>query len=115
MWQYWSGYMKLWVEKTWTLTQRFDYPPWQCSSSQGAHCKAVCGPKIDYWNETHSPFLLFGSEWLTAVSRNKICLKRTISEFRRHPKRNVMTLKAIPQQKLQKCPYFQQWHAASLG
>jgi hypothetical protein len=75
-WKYWSGYVKLCVEKIWTLVQRLDSLPWQCSSSQGALCQTVSGPKIVYWNWKPILFPWFGSEWLLAVSENKFCLKR---------------------------------------
>jgi hypothetical protein len=49
-----------------------------------------------------------GSEWLPALSRNKICLKGAkISEYWERPKNMSIALKAIPQQEFQKC--FQQW------
>jgi len=39
-----------------------------------SRCQAVSGPKIDYWNGTPTLFPWFGSEWLVAVSKNKVCL-----------------------------------------
>jgi hypothetical protein len=70
----------------WTLVQRLNSPPWQCSSSQGALCQAVSGPKTDYWNRTLTLFPWFGSEWLLAASKNKVYLKgMKISRYWRHP------------------------------
>jgi hypothetical protein len=85
-WEYWSGDVKLCVQKAWTLAQRLNSPLWKCSSSQGALCQAVFGPKIDYCNVTPTLFLWFGSEWLLAVSKNKVCLKgEKISGYCSHP------------------------------
>jgi len=39
------------------LAEILNSPQWQCSSSQGALCQAVSGPKIDYWNGTPTLFL----------------------------------------------------------
>jgi len=39
-----------------------------------ALCQAVSGPKIGYRNGTPTQFPWFGSEWLPAVSKNKVCL-----------------------------------------
>jgi len=87
IWKYWGGHMELWVEKCLNLAQLWDFPRWQCSSSQGTFSQAVSGPKIYYWNGTPSVFFQFGSEWLLAVSKNKVCLKGTkISGYWRHPK-----------------------------
>jgi hypothetical protein len=48
--------------------------------------QAVSGPRISYWNDALTLFPRFGSEWLLAVSRNKICLIGTkISDYWRHP------------------------------
>jgi len=63
------------VKKAWTLAQRLGSPPWQCSSSQGALCQAVSGPKIYYWNITLNLFPWFDSKWLVVISKNKACLK----------------------------------------
>jgi len=85
IWKYWSCYVKLCIDKAWTLAQQLDSPPWQCSSSQGTLCQAVSGPKIDYWNGTPTLFPWFGSKWLLAVSKNKVCLKGVkISGYWRH-------------------------------
>jgi hypothetical protein len=65
------------LKKVWTLVQIFHSPSWQCSSSQGALCQAVSGPKIDYWNATPILFPLLDSEWLLAVFKNKVFLKET--------------------------------------
>jgi hypothetical protein len=76
------------VEKAWTLAQQLDYWWWQCSSSWGVLGQAVSGPKINYWNRIPTLFPWFGSEWLLAVSKNKICLKGIkISAYWRHPKK----------------------------
>jgi hypothetical protein len=92
-----------------TSVQWLDFPPWQCSSSQGALCQAVCGPEIDYWNGAPTLLPCFGSEWLLAVSKNKVCLKGTmISGYWRHPKNVTAGLKAIPEQEFEK-KYFQPW------
>jgi hypothetical protein len=43
--------------------------------------------KNHYWNGTATLFPWFGSECLLAVSKNKVCIKRTkISGYWRHPK-----------------------------
>jgi hypothetical protein len=49
-------------KKSWTLAQWLNFPPWQCSSSQGALCQAVLGPKLDYWNGIPTLFPWFCSE-----------------------------------------------------
>jgi hypothetical protein len=85
MWKYWRGYVKLCIEKSWNLVQLLESPPWHYSSSQGAHCQAVSGLKIDYYNGTPTLFPLFFSEWLLAVFKNKFCLKGTkISGYWKH-------------------------------
>jgi hypothetical protein len=51
----------------------------------GALCQAVSGTKIYYWNGTTTLLPWFGSEWLIAVSKNKVCLKGTkMSRYWRH-------------------------------
>jgi hypothetical protein len=93
--------------KAWTLVQQLDSSPWQCSSSQGTLCQMVSVPKINYWNGTPILFPWFGSEWLLAVSKNKVSLKEMkISENWRHKKRAIIILKDVPQEEFQK--YFQQ-------
>jgi hypothetical protein len=69
--------------------------------------QAISDWKGDYWNE--KPILLpwFGSKWLAAVCKNKVCLKVMKISGYWTLKKVTMTLKAIPQQELQKC--FQQW------
>jgi hypothetical protein len=49
--------------------------------------KQFLDQKIDYWNGTSTLFTWFGSEWLVAVSKNKVCLKGTISVHWKHPKK----------------------------
>jgi hypothetical protein len=86
VWKYWRCYVKLCVEKTWTLVQYLDSLPRQRSRSQDPLCQAVSGPKIDYWNRKPTLFIWFGSKWLLAVSKNKFCLKRMkISGYWKHP------------------------------
>jgi hypothetical protein len=68
MWKYWSSYMKLCIEKTWTLSQWLDSPPWQCSSSS-------YWPKNQLLECSTHPVPLFGSEWLLVVSKNEVCFK----------------------------------------
>jgi hypothetical protein len=65
---------KVTVEKAWTLAQRLDSPPWQCSSSQKAIPQEVFGTKTNYWNGTLILFPSFGSECLLIVFKNKVCL-----------------------------------------
>jgi hypothetical protein len=69
----WNGMQR----NAWTLARRLESPPWQCSSSQGSIYQAFSGQIIDYWNGTPTLLLWFGSEWLVAVSKNKVCLKVT--------------------------------------
>jgi hypothetical protein len=86
MWKYWSSYLKLWVEKAWTLAQQPDFPPWRCSSWHGTLCQALSSSKIDYCNGTPILHPWSGSEWFLAVSKNKVCLNVKISEYWRHEK-----------------------------
>jgi hypothetical protein len=74
-------------KRPWSMVQRLNSPPWQCSSSQGALCQAFSGPKIAYWNGIHTLFTWFGSGWLVALYINKVCLKGTkIQRHWRHEK-----------------------------
>jgi len=59
------------------------WPQW--SSSQGALCWALSGPKIAYWKGTTTLFPWFSPKWLLAVSWSKVCLKgMKISGYWRH-------------------------------
>jgi hypothetical protein len=90
-------------KKAWNLVLRLDSPPWQCSSSQGALCQAVSAQKSITEIE-HPPYYPeIDSEWLVAVSKNKVCLKGTkILGYWTYPKNVTTPLKAIPQQGFQK-------------
>jgi hypothetical protein len=52
------------------------------------YLKHFLDPKIHWWNGIPTPFPWFDSEWLLALSKNKICLKgMKISGYWRHPKK----------------------------
>jgi hypothetical protein len=102
--KYRSGYVKLRLRKVWTLGQGLDSPTWQCSSSEGALCKEVCAPKINYRNicPTLFPLLAPNDFWLFPKIRST--LKGRIFEDIEDIQKNVMTaLNLIPQQEFQKC------------
>jgi hypothetical protein len=73
MWKHWSSCVKLRLQKGLDSVQALNSPPWQCSSSQGALCQAVYGPKIYYWNGTPTLIFFFVSKWIVALSKNKVC------------------------------------------
>jgi hypothetical protein len=75
IWKYQSSYVKLYVQKGLKFGLTMDSLPWQCSSKQGTLCQAVSGSKTDYWNGTPILFPWLGSDWLLAVSKNKVCFK----------------------------------------
>jgi hypothetical protein len=65
MWKYCSGYVKLWVDNAWTLTQRLDSPPWQCSSSQRSVKQFLAQKSITEMEQpTCSPDLAMNDFWL---------------------------------------------------
>jgi hypothetical protein len=61
------------MNKAWTVAQRLDSPPWQCSSSQ-ATLSSSFWPKNRSLKRYTQPIFLI---WLkmTSVLKNKICLK----------------------------------------
>jgi hypothetical protein len=95
-WKYWAVASSCGYKEAWTLTQRLDSPPWQCSSSEGALCQELTGQNWLLKCNTHPIPLI----WLQmAISKNKVCLKGTkILGFWRHPKNVTTALKAVPQQ-----------------
>jgi len=72
-------------KKAWTLAQQLDFPPCQCSSSQG-------GLLSSFWPEnrllkcnTH-PFPLVWLQMTSGCSKNEVCLRgMKISGYWRHP------------------------------
>jgi hypothetical protein len=105
--KYWSGYVKLYVEKGMNFGPMIGFSI-MIMFRLIRPCQAVSGTKIDYWSGTPIRLPWLGSKWLLAVSKNKVCLKgMKNSGYWRHPPPKKMTaLKAIPQQEFQKC--FQQ-------
>jgi hypothetical protein len=65
MWKCWSDYVKLCVEKAWTLAQLLDSPPCQCSNSQGI-LSSNFWPKnrLLKWNTHRSPLIWLYDLWL---------------------------------------------------
>jgi hypothetical protein len=103
--KYWSSYMKVFIKKGLNFIPMIRFFTMTMLKLTTC-CQAVSGPNIDYWNRILTLLPWLGSEWLLAISKNKVCLKgMKISGYWRHPK-NVTALKAIPQV-FQKC--FQQW------
>jgi hypothetical protein len=67
-----------------TVMQRCGHWLGQCSSSQGALCQEVPGPKIDYWSGTPTLFPWFSCKWLVPVSELKPASMGQRFKDRRH-------------------------------
>jgi hypothetical protein len=96
--------MKLWVEKGLNFGPTIGF----CTvtvlqPSRHTLCQAVSGPKIDYRN-AYSTDLAPNDFWL--LPKIKSALKGRRFQDVVDIQKNVTTLKAVPQQELQKC--FQQ-------
>jgi len=93
-------------KSTWTFAKRLIFH--HDSAAVTRHILSrISGPKIHYWSGTPILSLWFGSEWLLAVSRNKVCLKRTKTSGLGHQKNVTTAMKSLPKEEIQKC--FQQW------
>jgi len=112
MWKYWNGYMNLCVGKGLYLGPNVGFSTMTIPQLTKVLSSSFW-PKYPLLKWNTYPIPWFGSEWLLAISKNKICLKWTkISGYWKHQNNMTTAQKAIPQQKYQKC--FQQWQAASL-